>query len=156
MELSQIHPKPVRNSSCQVDIGLKLKAIKASAMRGFLFFEHKGAKRTLRTFPRNRRERPRKSEGRSFDEALKRHGVPAGNPRRTSTQFMILPRNTSTLLEKGLPEERRNVTTWPICHRQSEMGPLMIFQNGSVSAPNATFRFAMSLSLYPMMTVLAC
>src|ERR1700684_4161570 len=68
---------------------------------------------------------------------------------------MILPRNTSTLLEKGLPEERRNDTTWPICHRQSEMGPLIIFQKGSVVSPNATFRFAMSLSLYPAIMVLA-
>src|ERR1700722_3483590 len=71
------------------------------------------------------------------------------------TQFIITPRKTSTLLEKGLPEERRNDPTWPICHRQSEMGPLIIFQKGRVFSPNATFRFAISLSLYPAIMVLA-
>src|SRR5579863_5727045 len=75
--------------------------------------------------------------------------------RAGSCQFNITPRNTSTLLEKGLPDERRNVTTWPICHRQSEMGPLIIFQKGSVWFPNATFSFSMSLSLYPAIIVLA-
>src|SRR5580692_3898761 len=74
---------------------------------------------------------------------------------RTGTQFIIIPRNTSTLLENGFPEERRNVTTWPTCHRQSEMGPLIIFQKGSVLSPNATFRFSMSWSLYPATMVLA-
>src|SRR5580704_3523146 len=73
----------------------------------------------------------------------------------TGTQFIIIPRNTSTLSEKGLPEERRNVTTWPICHRQSEMGPLIIFQKGSFLSPNATFRFSISRSLYPTIIVLA-
>lgn len=41
------------------------------------------------------------------------------------------PVNTLALPLKGLPEERRNVTTWPTCHKASAMGPLTRFQNGN-------------------------